>query len=102
VVTAAVENETSLQRHCDRTGRWNEPEREREVGRDCESATSRMHDGTNPERLDKIGRFDRGKSLHGKIGRRSPTMEDLQISVVSSKAFSIAVSIYGLPFFHHF
>jgi hypothetical protein len=51
-----------------------------------------MHDGTNPERLDKIGRFDRGKSLHGKIGRRSPTMEDLQIPVVSSKAFSIAAA----------
>ncbi|MDD1776322.1 MAG: hypothetical protein LUP94_03105 [Candidatus Methanomethylicus sp.] len=89
---AAIENETSLPRHRNRIGRWNEPERGREAGRGCERATGRMQDGTNPERLDKIGRYDRGKSLHGKIGGSQPWRAFT--SVFSSKAFSIAVSNY--------
>ncbi|MDD1775797.1 MAG: hypothetical protein LUP94_00415 [Candidatus Methanomethylicus sp.] len=48
-----------------------------------------MQDGTNPGRLDRIGRYDRGKLLHGKIEGSHPWRAFT--SVFSSKAFSTAV-----------
>jgi len=69
--------------------------KERKAGWVCEGATDRMHDGTYPERLDKIGRCDRGKSLHGMTGRRSPAMVDLQnFCYLLKTAFNCGISLF--------